>query len=111
MVPNPGALELNMGTPASGEGDTDQYWAFPAPALANLSSLTSLELGFDDSYHYTLADVVGVLAALTGLVKLCIGHFREADIHLVPAALGQLKALQSLTFPQHKNLRPRGGLP
>ena len=97
--PDLGALDLNMSTsPSTGEGYTDLHWAFPAPALAKLSSLTSLELGFDDNYHYTLADVVGALVALTGLFKLCIGHFRAADIHLVPAALGQLKALRSLTF-------------
>ena len=76
----------------------DQYWPFPAPALAKLSSLTSLALRFDDHDPYTLAGVVGALVALTGLVKLSIGFPKYADIQLVPAALGQLKALRSLEF-------------
>ena len=73
------------------------HWLFPAHALAQLSSLTSLALNFGYD-PYALADVLGALASLRGLVKLCIGLAWEADKHLVPAALGQLKALRSLTF-------------
>ena len=90
--------DLDMDSIGIDEEDEDVYWCFPAPALANLSSLTFLGLGFHDSDHYTLANVVGALVALPGLVKLCIGFPRLDGIHLVPAALGQLKALRMLTF-------------
>ena len=86
------ALELRMYLPHDGEPCQDLYWLFPAPALAQLGSLTSLALGF--GYEcYALADVVVALAPLTGLVKLCIGFAREADKHLVPAALGRAEGI------------------
>ena len=95
--PRLSALSLNMCFSGAVEGYTALSWPFPAPALAKLGSLASLELDFDADPH-TLADVVGALVALTGLVELSIGFPKYADMHLVPAALGQLKALQSLTF-------------
>ena len=79
------------------EGDADLHWPFPAPALAKLSSLSSLALSFYKE-PYALADVVGALVPLTGLVDLSLTFFKYGGIHLVPAALGQLKALRSLTF-------------
>ena len=90
------ALDLDMDSVAGGKADVP--WAFPAPALANLSSLTSLDLGFHDSDHYILADVVGALVVLTGLVMLDIRFPTYGGMHLVPAALGQLKALRWLLF-------------
>ena len=91
-------LDLDMDSNGINEEYEDVYWSFPAPALAKLSSLTSLGLSFDGEDAYTLAEVVGALAALTGLVMLAISFPRCAEVHLVPAALGQLKALQSLEF-------------
>ena len=90
------ALNLDMDSVKGGEGDLS--WAFPAPALANLSSLTSLDLWFHMCDSYILADVVGALVALPGLVELCILFPRLEGIHVVPAALGQLKALRLLMF-------------
>ena len=101
--PRLSALDLEMTNgihyiPGPDEELEDMHWPFPAPALAKLSGLTSLVLSFDDEDAYTLADVVSALVALTGLVKLSIGLPRTADVQLVPAGLGQLKALQSLQF-------------
>ena len=87
------ALSLNIHVPEVDEGEEDLYWPFPAPAMAKLSSLTVLELDFAEGF-YTLADVV----SLTGLVELSITSTMYADMHLVPAALGQLKALRWLHF-------------
>ena len=95
------ALDLYMSggiqfIPGSDYAYEEAYVPFPAPALANLSSLTSLGLSFDDNDSCSLADVVGALVALTDLAQLSIGFPKYANIQLVPAALGQLKALQSL---------------
>ena len=92
------ALSLNMYASTAGEDDNDLYWLFPAPALAKLGRLTSLDLDFHDEDHYLLADVVGALVALTGLENLCLGFAESAEVELVPAALGQLKALRELRF-------------
>ena len=97
LCPRLRALGLNMYMPDADEGDEDLYWPFPATALAKLSSLTSLALDFNEGF-YTLDDVVGALVSLTGLVELSITLTMYADMHLVPAALGQLKALRSLEF-------------
>ena len=91
------ALNLSMCHFGAGEGNADQSWPFPAPALAKLSSLTSLTLHFD-GVPYTLAAVVGALVSLTGLVNLSVGFATDAGTQLVPAALGQLKALRMLNF-------------
>ena len=90
------ALGLDICVPGADEGYEDLHWPFPAPALAKLTSLASLMLYFYAGY--TLADVVGALVPLTGLVELSIIFEVSADMHLVSAALGQLKALRSLTF-------------
>ena len=92
------ALDMSMDANAMTKGWEDQYQPFPAPALAQLSSLTSLGLRLDSEDPYTLEDVVNALVPLTGLVKLSISFPKYADIYLVPAALGELKALQSLEF-------------
>ena len=98
--PRLSALNLytwDINTPGAGEGYADPHWPFPAPALARLSSLTDLALNFGEE-PYTLADVVGALVSLTGLVKLSVGFLGCANTQLVPAALGQLKALRTLRF-------------
>ena len=96
------ALDLDMSYRVGGTSEKyeeeDLPWAFPAPALAKLSSLTSLELGFHDSDQYILANVVGALVVLPGLVMLYICFPTYGGMHLVPAALGQLKALRWLMF-------------
>ena len=97
------ALDLQMSggiqfIPGSDYEYEEAYVPFPAPALANLSSLTSLGLSFDDNDSYCLGDVVGALVALTDLAQLSIGFPKYANIQLVPASLGQLKALRSLSF-------------
>ena len=84
--------------PEPGEEYEELYLPFPARALAHLSSLTSLVLAFDDNDPYSLADVVGALVALTDLAQLSIGLLKYANTQLVPAALGQLKALRFLHF-------------
>ena len=75
---------------------------FPAPALANLGSLTSLAWYFDDQVPYTLVDIVGALVAMTGLAEL---HFGSPKPAMVPAALGHLKGLRALKFLK---MRPSG---
>ena len=78
--------------------EVDMLSPFPAPALARLSSLTSLLLHLDRQCffpHYTLADVVGALVPLTGLAELYIGCPQYASL---PAALGQLQGLRVLEF-------------
>ena len=70
-------------------------------SLAKLRSLTKLALSFgerDDTC--TLADLVDAVSPLTGLTELVIGLCEPAE---VPAALGQLKGLQSLAL---RGLRP-----
>ena len=101
--PRLSVLDLNMWVWGRGKAKAFSYRPFPAPALAKLSSLTSLWLGLGADDPYTLPDVVGALAALTGLVKLSFGFPAYADIQLVPAALGKLKALHSLKFMNISN--------
>ena len=77
-----------------------------APAFAKLRSLTKLALTLCDDHPYTLAEVVGALVSLTGLTYLFIG--RDSDppdlpqAAVVPAALGQLKELQTLHMHEWK---------
>ena len=69
-----------------------------APAFAKLRGLTKLTLTLCDKYPYTLAEVIGALVSLTGLVNLWIQQdcsYVSPDA-VVPAALGQLKGLQIL---------------
>ena len=74
-------------------------WAFAdMPALANMRSLTKLDLrfGIGDPVPYNLAGVVSNLVHLTGLAELTL-HLpakvpRQAVT--VPAAIGRLKALR-----------------
>ena len=71
-----------------------------APAFAMLRSLTSLALTFRDDGAYTLAEVLGALVSMTGLVDLYIGQSQDPpdlpQASVVTAALGQLKGLQTL---------------
>ena len=97
MEPQSGKALLECVHSWSSWANEDLHWPFPAPALAKLSSLTSLDLIFTNE-PYILADVVGAVASLTGLVDLYLTLSRYADMHLVPAALGQLKALEELQF-------------
>ena len=53
------------------------------PAFAKLRSLTKLALFFDEEFPYTLANVVGALMSLTGLMELELGLVRDA---VVPAS-------------------------
>ena len=71
----------------------------PSLGFAKLRSLTKLELGFGAADTHSLGNVVYPLVSLTDLAELHI----DVDVPLtrrqpavVPAALGQLKALQSL---------------
>ena len=89
------ALDLYLSMPGFFEGHGHLHWPFPEPDLAKLRSLTSLALRFDAS-PYELDNVVDALVSLTGLVELCIKVFRTDEVQVVPAALGQLKALRSL---------------
>ena len=89
------ALGLFMRNLAIDGGDSDMHLPFPAPALASLSSLTSLRLHFDAQDPYTLDEVVGALGPLTGLADLCVGFPKAA---VVPAAQGQLKGLRVLAL-------------
>ena len=68
---------------------------FPADATAKLCSLTNLALSFLEADPYSVANVVGALAPLTGLAELVLCSPR---CPVVPAALGQLKALRYLEF-------------
>ena len=71
-----------------------------APAFAKLRSLKHLALNFGAGDRYTLGDVVGALVSLTGLTEL---HICLPQPTAVPAALGQLKALQALQLCALKN--------
>ena len=90
------ALDLS-----SERSDTDVHhkdldWPFPdAAAFAKLRSLTKLALSFDGEDGFALADVVSALMPLTGLAELSLGSCRGND---VPAALGQITSLRSLTL-------------
>ena len=63
--------------------------------FAKLHSLTKLSFCFDDTEVCPLADVVRALVPLTGLAEL---GFTSEHPAVVPAALGQLKALRSLAL-------------
>ena len=94
------ALALRVATPY-GQGGPEASWASAGmPALANLRSLTKLNLGFRIPVPYTLTDVVGGLVHLTGLaeLRLCLPAVVHGRAVTVPAALGQLKALRSIHF-------------
>ena len=90
-------LDLSMSDETNEEYEEyeDLYLPFPAPALANLSSLTSLAWSFHKQDPYTLADVVGALVSMTGLAALRFACPKPA---VVPAALGHLKGLQRLSL-------------
>ena len=89
------SLSLSMGFPER-FGRMHPTWMLPSLApFAQLRSLTKLSLTFDEVKFYPLADVVRALVPLTGLVELYV-CFSQPTV--VPAALGQLKALRSLTF-------------
>ena len=71
-----------------------------AAAFAKLRSLTKLALTLCDKHPYTLAEVVGALVSLTSLTDLFIRK-DCSDVsppETLPAALRQLKALQTLCF-------------
>ena len=91
------ALNLALSYPMDGEDD-DAYphILFPdAAAFAKLGSLTKLALDLHEEEQFCLADVVSALVPLTGLAEL---HLEAHQADGVPAALGQLKSLRSLTF-------------
>ena len=84
-----------------GQGSDEATWgSTDMPALAELRSLTELELTFGHPVPYTLTGVVESLVHLTGLVdlKLCLPARVPGQPVAVPAALGQLKALRSTEF-------------
>ena len=75
--------------------DEDLHWPFPdAAAFAKLRSLKKLALFFEDK-HFCLADIVNALMPLTGLAELRL-ELRQPGV--MPAALGHLKGLRSLTL-------------
>ena len=87
-------LDLAMGCFEDSEGDDDLRWPLScASAFAKLSGLTKLALSFNEEEPCTLADVVGALVPLTGLMELSL---RLPQPAVVPAALGRFKGLQSL---------------
>ena len=94
--PRLNALDLSVQGFVAGEGDGGLHWPFPyAPSFAKLSSLTKLTLTFYKEAPCTLADVVGALVPLTGLVHL---HLSLCQAAIVPAALERFKSLQSLAL-------------
>ena len=89
------ALDLSVEYFEDSEGDDDQSWpsAYES-AFAKLSCLTKLKLVFEDELC-TVADVLGALVPLTGLVELDLLLRQPA---VVPAALGHFRHLQSLAL-------------
>ena len=75
-----------------GDGDNAPQPFPAAPAFAGLRSLVTLDLAFGKD-PCTLTGVVDTLVPLTGLMDLRITLPQSA---VVPAALGQLKALKAL---------------
>ena len=65
-------------------------------SLAKLRGLTKLGLAFGMYDYPPLADVVDAISPLTGLTELFIRFDDIYETAVVPAALGQLKGLQSL---------------
>ena len=63
--------------------------------FARLRSLTKLTLNVNEGDFGPLVDAVHALVPLTGLAELTIECMQDA---VVPAALGQLKGLRSLSF-------------
>ena len=93
--PRLSALSLCVDCVNPREGGDDLQSPFPAgSAFTRLSSLASLGLTLDSEIHYTVAEVLGALVSLTGLADLSICFALQPGV--VPAALRQLKALQSL---------------
>ena len=88
--------------------EIDTCWPFPdAAAFAKLRSLTKLAFSFREDGQFCLADVVSALVPLTGLAELSLmsneegptlSEFAPDQLAVVPAALGHLKGLQSLSF-------------
>ena len=97
------ALTLCVQRFECGEGDDDMHGPFPyASAFAKLSRLTklALTLAFHKEEPCGLADIVGALVPLTGLVAL---DFCLSEPDVVPAGLGRFKHLQSLSL---RGMRP-----
>ena len=91
------ALSLYMRKPESHWPNEHLHAPFPAPALAHLSSLTSLALQFDELDPYTLADVVGALVSIRGLAELRVG-FPKPAAAVMPAALGSSRGCACWSF-------------
>ena len=83
-----------------------------APAFAKLRGLTKLALTLCDKYPYTLAEAIGPLLSLTGLVNLWIQQYCSyvSPDAVVPAALGQLKGLQILQMDDLRSVSLRRGV-
>ena len=98
VCPRLRALDLSVSHFLANVGDAVE--PFPnVPAFSKLHSLTQLALAFDDPC--VIADLVDALVPLTGLAALYLCLRSESTV--VPAALGQLKGLQSLGLHE---LRP-----
>ena len=101
------ALDLSVECFASSEGDL--HWPLPyASAFAKLSSLTTLGLEFDEEKPFTLADVVGALVPLTGLVELDLPPTSTSCVARRP---GAVQAFAVTGIPELGYLCPGGGLP
>ena len=91
------ALDLSTVFDVTREDDAGLHYPFPdAAAFAKLGSLTKLALNSNVKDQFRLADIVSALVPLMGLAELYLELAYQPDA--VPAALGQLKGLQSLTF-------------
>ena len=66
-------------------------------AFAKLRSLTKLKLDFNVADACIAASVVDALVSLTGLAELDL-QFQSSKRTILPAAMGQLKGLRSLSF-------------
>ena len=82
------------------ESDEATWGSTDMPALAELRSLTKLDFFFGHPVPYTVTGVVNSLAHLTGLaeLRLCLPARVPGQPVLVPATLGQHKALRSIVF-------------
>ena len=92
MVPPPECAALYLILPREYGNEAD-LGPSDMSAFAKLHGLTQLTLRLGVAHRLTLADVVGALVPLTGLMELNL-HFPQAAV--VPSALGRLKGLQSL---------------
>ena len=89
------ALDLHAVYHEDDAEDAHAWQPFPASgcaALAKLQRLTELDLSFRTGDRFPLTHIVYPLVALTGLVVLNL----SMSSGTLPAALGQLKGLQSL---------------